>query len=203
MCDWKINKTSTNIIYTYQYVEFGTNSFPILISWISSVWSSLVHACPHPRLPFVYDRLSLVHIMGLFCIFNVHYCPIYYLLLIIFLIYSQYLLSILFKSSLNVLLFCYGILSLFLLCTYFLLILLSYLYHLPPFRLISLPPSPQPVPSTHAPSRNPVCSLRRSLTVYYLGLASRSFLTSCHATVSNSWKWWWWWSYLWWEGWWW
>ena len=42
----------------------------------------------------------------------------------------------------------------------------------------SPPPSSHPVPSTHAPPRNPVCSLRRSLTVYYLGLASRSFLTS-------------------------
>ena len=54
----------------------------------------------------------------------------------------------------------------------------TFLYHLPPFLLTSLPPSPQPVPSTHAPSRNPVCSLRRSLTVYYLGLASRSFLSA-------------------------
>jgi len=82
--------------------------------------------------------------MGLFCIFNANYFPMYYQILIIFLIYSQYLLLILFEYSLNVLLYCYGILSLSLLCTYFLLILLSYLYHLPPFLL---PPRHHPIPS--------------------------------------------------------
>ena len=44
------------------------------------------------------------------------------------------------------------------------------LYHRPRFLLTALPPSPQPVPSTHAPSRNHVCSLRRSITEYSLEL---------------------------------
>ena len=44
------------------------------------------------------------------------------------------------------------------------------LYQLPRFLLTALPPSPQLVPSTHAPSRNHVCSLRRSITEYSLEL---------------------------------